>query len=100
MKKIVLLISILSLLKQFCFAQKTGQIKIDSLLIELQKAKEDTNKVNIINKISDEYDAIGEFAKEFNYGVEGLAIAKKIDYRKGAANCFINIGNAFWYQSN
>ncbi len=100
MKKTVVLIFILSLLKQFCFAQKTGQIKIDSLLIELKKAKEDTGKVNIINKICDEYDAIGEFAKEFNYGVEGLAIAKKINYRKGAANCFINIGNAFWYQSN
>jgi serine phosphatase RsbU (regulator of sigma subunit) len=100
MKKIVLLIFILSFLKQFCLAQKTGQLKIDSLLIELKKAKEDTGKVNIINKISDEYDAIGEFAKEFNYGVEGLAIAKKINYRKGAANCFINIGNAFWYQSN
>ena len=53
MKKIVLLIFILSFLKQFCLAQKTGQLKIDSLLIELKKAKEDTGKVNIITLLSD-----------------------------------------------
>ena len=66
----------------------------------LSKSKEDTNKVNIINNIADEYETMGEFVKEFQYGNEGLAISKKLKYKKGEAKCYINIGNLYWYQSN
>jgi len=100
MRKFILLFFILNLLQRDCIAQKQGQSKIDSLLTLLSKSKEDTNKVNIINNIADEYETMGEFVKEFQYGNEGLAISKKLKYKKGEAKCYINIGNLYWYQSN
>ena len=54
-KSIYLLIAFLILNIQFLIAQKQGQAKIDSLLQELPKAKEDTNKVNLLGALSFKY---------------------------------------------
>jgi len=52
------LLFILNLFQNFSFAH---QSKIDSLLTLLKKDKEDTNKVNHLNKIGSEYRKIGSY---------------------------------------
>ena len=57
-KSIYLLIAFLIFNFQFLIAQKQGQARLDSLLQELPKAKEDTNKVNLLNSLSSGYYSI------------------------------------------
>src|SRR3989344_1269042 len=62
-------------------AQLQGQPFIDSLLKELPKMPDDTNKVNALGDISFNYRTIdGE--KGILYAEKCLELAKKIDYRK------------------
>jgi len=100
LKRIAFLFVFSGILLHPTFAQKQGQAKVDSLLSVLKKAKEDTNKVVILNNLSDEYETMGEYVKENNFGKEGLALAQKLQFKKGEAKCYINIGNLYWYQSN
>ncbi|MDZ4756535.1 MAG: hypothetical protein SGJ10_00165, partial [Bacteroidota bacterium] len=46
------------MLRNEASAQKEGQALIDSLLVQLPKAKEDTNKVKMLNGISFNYYSI------------------------------------------
>ena len=89
-----IIINILLLLILTCstynilFAQKS---KTDSLINELQKAKEDTNKVNFLFNLSNELiDQHPDSA--MNYANQGIELAKKIDYKKGLANCYYSVG--------
>ncbi len=92
MKKIVLLLVTLNLLQNICIAQKEGQALIDSLLAELPKAKEDTNKVNLLNVLSNKTGALGDFDKSLEYGNHALLLSQKINYKKGEANAYYYIG--------
>jgi tetratricopeptide (TPR) repeat protein len=73
------------------FAQKQGQEKIDSLLKELPKAKEDTNKVNILNNISISYMSIGP-DKGIKFGKQAFDLATKFNFKKGQAKALNSIG--------
>jgi tetratricopeptide (TPR) repeat protein len=99
MKKIVFLFIILNLIQLHSFAQKQGQALIDSLLLELPKAKEDTNKVKILTKLCNNFQLIGEYDKGLKYGNQALNLSKKINYKKGIADSYNNIGNVYWRQS-
>ncbi|MCD4833099.1 MAG: tetratricopeptide repeat protein [Bacteroidales bacterium] len=71
------------------FSQKS---RTDSLYIELQKAKEDTNKVNILIDFSLELQH--SYPDSSIYYVEkGLSLAKKLNYKKREAYLFNNLGN-------
>ena len=61
------------------FSQKQGQARIDSLLIQLNKAKEDTNKANILYDLSDTYEEINP-DEGIKYGIQGLELAEKLNY--------------------
>lgn len=71
---------------------------IDSLLTLLNTDKPDTNKVNHINKLSQEYRNIGEYDIGLTYGNKALALASslrignKIGWGKGIAQSYTNIG--------
>lgn len=71
---------------------------VDSLLKELTRAKEDSNKVTLLMDIGNNvsyYDA----AKALQYARQGLALSKKINYPLGIArthylsgNCLLDLG--------
>src|SRR6185437_979170 len=74
-------------------AQRQGQDRIDSLLGQLPKAVEDTNKVKLLIDLSHTYYSINP-DEGLNFGKQGLALAEKLDWEKGMANaCRTIAGN-------
>lgn len=68
-----------------------GPELIDSLLTELPRAKEDSNKVSLLAKLSKEYYRSDPHVG-IKYGKEGLNLAKKINWKPGMADCSNSIG--------
>jgi tetratricopeptide (TPR) repeat protein len=82
-----------------CYAQKQGQPLIDSLLKELPKQKEDTNKVNIINELSREYRPVNP-DEGIKYAIQALELATKLDWQKGIAWADDCLGLNYWKKSD
>ena len=73
------------------YAQKQGQGKIDSILQELPKQKEDTNKVNLLNRLARQYIySDPEVATKF--AQQTLALANKLKWEKGIAKANMSLG--------
>ncbi len=66
--------------------------KIDSLQKVLRTRKEDTNKVNTLNKLSFEYQAINDYKTALQIANESLLLAIKINYKAGQANAYMSLG--------
>jgi tetratricopeptide (TPR) repeat protein len=84
----------------FCFTMFIvhlhGQLSVmDSLLFELKSAKNDTNKVNLLNELSYQSYRDGAFEAEMKYGKQALDLAKKLIWKKGMADAYRNIGGAY-----
>jgi len=58
------------------------QKQIDSLLNELAKAKEDTNKVNLLRQLGNEV-GYTDPSKALRYALQGYELSQKIKYEKG-----------------
>ena len=80
-------------------AQKQGQAAIDSMLKDLPKAKEDTNKVNLLNGLSFCYHNIKP-DEGIKYGQQALDVATKLDWKKGIAGANNNLGNNYTNKSD
>lgn len=76
------------------------QNQIDSLISVLQIAKTDTAKVNILNDISWKYTNTGNYEQAMQYADEALNQAKIINYKKGIAHAYNNLGIIYVYQGN
>jgi len=72
-------------------AQLSGQAKIDSLLKELPKMKEDTNGVNLLSTLSRDYYSTNP-DKGIQYGLQGVELVRKIKWKKGEASCYNSLG--------
>lgn len=73
-------------------AQKlTGQARIDSFLKELPSAKEDTNKVKLLDDLSYAYNGIDP-ALGLKYAQDALSLAQTLQYKRGIALAYGNIG--------
>ncbi|MFT3681640.1 MAG: sensor histidine kinase [Ferruginibacter sp.] len=72
--------------------------KTDSLLTELTKAKDDTNKVNLLRNIGAAY-SNQDPRKAIEYWKQGVALSYKLNYIKGLARNYINIGTGYSYIS-
>jgi signal transduction histidine kinase len=72
-------------------AQKQGQPLIDSLVTEIPKLKDDSNKVKLLSRISQIYYSVNPM-KSFPYAEQGLQLAEKIKWEKGIANLHNNLG--------
>ncbi len=81
---------------QFVFAGS----KLDSLLSLLKTAKEDSNKVYLLNDASRQYIDIGKYPQAMKYADDAEKLAKKINFKKGRANAFNNKGKVLWSQGN
>jgi serine phosphatase RsbU (regulator of sigma subunit)/tetratricopeptide (TPR) repeat protein len=77
------------------YAQNT-----DSIIKSLKSIKEDTNKVNTLNKLSRQLNNTGEHEKSLKYAEEAIAISEKLSFIKGKANGYKNIGNIYINRSN
>ena len=91
MKKIIFTTTLCLIFSIYTFAD---QNKVDSLLNELQAAKNDTNKVNLFYILSWEYmrvnsDLAMEFAKD------GYKLAKKLNFKRGISDCLNNMGSIY-----
>ncbi|MBC7936745.1 MAG: sensor histidine kinase [Rhizobacter sp.] len=69
---------------------------LDSLLTELKKAGEDTNKVNLLTAISRQV-RFTDPQKAIGYGKDGFTLSKKLGFDKGTAACYLNISTAYSY---
>ncbi|MBA3665353.1 MAG: tetratricopeptide repeat protein [Bacteroidetes bacterium] len=76
------------------------QNKVDSLKNILRTAKEDTNKVNTLNKLGREMELSGDYEKGINYAKEAIQLGEKINYKKGIAAAYKSHGNINIYQGN
>jgi len=68
----------------------------DSLLNELKRSKEDTNKVNLLRSIGVTYANQGP-RKAIGYWKQGAALSYRLNYIKGLARNYINIGTGYSY---
>jgi tetratricopeptide (TPR) repeat protein len=96
-KKKLLLVSILSL---FLFASEIKnsfgqQQNVDSLISVLQITTVDTSKVKVLNKLSDAYTDTKP-DKAIEYANQGLALSKRIDFKKGQSICLNALGLAYY----
>jgi tetratricopeptide (TPR) repeat protein len=66
------------------------QAIIDSLLIVLPEMKEDTNKVNLLKKLSFMYSEVNT-NEGIKYGEQGLALARKLNWKPGMSKNLNNI---------
>ena len=89
---IILFIFNFSILPFLCFAQeKQGKARIDSLLNQLLKVKEDTSKVKLLNDLSDTYSYISA-DEGIKIGKEAFALSEKLNWKKGMAASSRNTG--------
>ncbi len=95
MKKLlfILLISF----QQFCFAQSDA---IDSLLSLLKKDKEDTTKVNHLNRLTFEYREVGSYDTSIIFGNSALQLAQKFNFKKGIGDAYGFMGTSYYYKAD
>jgi len=72
-------------------AQKKGQLLVDSLVHELPKMKDDSNKVRFLGLIAQNYMLFNP-NEGFVYAENALQLAEKIRWKKGIANIHNNLG--------
>ncbi|MBL7817560.1 MAG: tetratricopeptide repeat-containing sensor histidine kinase [Saprospiraceae bacterium] len=76
---------------------------VDSLLLSLSTAKEDTNKANVLNQLA-KFDgwAYGNYEKGLEYAQQAQALSEKLNplYKKGLADAYNNFGAVAHYQAN
>ncbi|HEY6978975.1 MAG TPA: tetratricopeptide repeat protein [Chitinophagaceae bacterium] len=87
---VLIIITVCSMQSQ---AQLQGQPLIDSLLSQLPQAKEDTNKVMLLNDLSLTYYSINP-EEGLKFGKQALVLAEKLKWKKGMAYaCKVIAGN-------
>jgi len=86
------------------FAQKfapkaglQGQAYTDSLLQALSKTRIDTDKVNLLNAISENI-SYKDSSIKIKYAMEALHIAEGIKKKVYLMNCYVNLGRIYAYQ--
>jgi signal transduction histidine kinase len=77
----------------FCSGQLTKP-QIDSLVVELSKAREDTNKVILLMKIGNEV-GYEDPAKALQYAREGFELSEKLNYVRGMGRTAYLMGGSY-----
>ncbi|MGV3695725.1 tetratricopeptide repeat-containing sensor histidine kinase [Flavobacterium sp.] len=75
---------------QICFCQGPNAKKIDSLLAVIKSTKADTTKCSAYNQISNFY-LYSNIEKGVDYAKKGLALANKINWKKGIGLSRMNL---------
>lgn len=99
MKKLPVLSLLLCLFLCLFHAAHSQHSKTDSLNLLLKTAKEDTNKINVLNALSIETSFISTDSA-VEYAQHALKISETLSYKKGIARSFLNIGYAYRVAKN
>ncbi|MBK7854850.1 MAG: tetratricopeptide repeat protein [Bacteroidetes bacterium] len=91
MKKNIPVILMLGLFPFSTMAQKQGQERIDSLIGELPKSIEDTNKVILLNDLSFSFYSTNP-DKGIEFGNQALTLAERLQWKQGVAQANGRIG--------
>ena len=78
----------LSLLLLFCGCSKiffAQDKKIDSLMNVLKTAIGDTNKVNTLNNLSEQFWRTAKYAEAKKYADDALSLSEKLNFKRGIA---------------
>ncbi len=79
--------------------QKKGRALIDSLLIELPHAKDDTNKVNLLEAVTNAFG--DDFPDEsIKYDNEEISLATKLHWQRGIAAGYGHLGDDYLTNRN
>ena len=74
------------------FAANGQNTTIDSLKLSLSSQKEDTNKVNTLNSLGMQLMIANDYKNSYSLSLQALRLARKINFIKGQAYAFENIG--------
>ncbi|MCX6244852.1 MAG: tetratricopeptide repeat protein [Bacteroidetes bacterium] len=96
MKKKAFLFITISMIALQAFPQKQGQARIDSLLQQLPKSKEDTNKVKLLIDLSYTYRTINS-DEGIKFGMQSLSLAGKLRWKPGIARANAVTGINYHY---
>ena len=96
MKKKAILFIAISLIVMQALSQKQGQARIDSLLQQLPKSKEDTNKVKLLNDLSYTYRTINS-DEGIRFGMQCLSLAGRLRWKPGMAAAYDVLGMNYHY---
>ena len=80
----------------FSFAAFSQSTKLDSILNLLKRDKEDTNKVIHFGSLCNDYREIEKYDSAVLYGNAALDLAGKLNYKKGYAVAYSNLGLVCW----
>jgi tetratricopeptide (TPR) repeat protein len=88
-----------SLLLIVAFSNAYAQNKqIETLFGMLETAKEDTQKVKILNDLNKKLRSVGKYDDALKYANEGKELSEKLKYKKGLATSYNNIGMVKYLQ--
>jgi len=73
---------------------QSSQKKLDSLIASIQTIKNDTHKVNVLNKIAWDI-SYNSFEKGIDYCYKAIIIAKKINYEKGLSKAYNTLATIY-----
>jgi len=101
LKIITLLVGILSLnpinAQRDTYTGKTERGSIKQRLNQLKGAKNDTNKVFLLNDLNELFVEEGSPERAMYYGYEALKLSQKINFQRGTAITFTNLGHTYSY---
>lgn len=81
------------------YAQRPNALEVDSLTTELQRAKEDTTKVNILNLLSEKAGwRVGNHDTCLVLAQQAYDLAKKAGFERGVAQAHSHMGMALWHK--
>jgi tetratricopeptide (TPR) repeat protein len=81
----------------YCYSQ---EVKLDSLISVVKIMKEDTNKVNTFNSLSQQLWQSGDYPKSMNYANDAKSLGEKLNYKIGIAKSLTNIGVVYDYEGD
>lgn len=97
----IILSIVFSLVTVLAFGQEeVNSSKADSLIKVIETAQNDTNKVNTLNLLSRELLNTGNYDGSVEHAKKSILIAKKINFEKGKADAYNNLGIIYFYQGD
>jgi len=91
---------IIFIVYSFIATAQGDSLKIDSLKKVLAMEKEDTNKVNTLNKLSHLFYVNNDNTNAVDVANTALQIAQKTNFKKGISNAYRNLGDAHMDKGN
>ncbi|OFX46949.1 MAG: hypothetical protein A2046_12755 [Bacteroidetes bacterium GWA2_30_7] len=97
LKEILIVLLLFVTYSNASFAKKG--FSTDSLFVKLEKQSDDTQKVNVFLRLS-ERNLSNNPEKSFAYANQALDLAKKLNYKKGIAASYNDLGIHFFYKGD